>query len=79
MKGELNMKNVCTLQFQRAVDAIKHTKTVMYKHGVWNKYNERKTEDVIKSIQNSGYGADVRYDETNDLFYVSVPCDADMW
>mgnify|MGYP001850902232 FL=1 len=73
------MKNICTLQFQKAVDAIKHTKTVMYKHGVWNEYYMRKTEDVIKSIQDSGYGADVRYDENSDRYFVSVPCDADMW
>ena len=39
----------------------------------------RKTEDVIKSIQDSGYGADVRYDENSDRYFVSVPCDADMW
>ena len=73
------MKNICTLQFQIAVDAIKHTKTVMYKHGVWNKYAERPTEDVIESIQKSGYGADVRYDEGADRYFVSIPCDADMW
>ena len=51
----------------------------MNKHGVWNDYQERKTEDVVKSIRNSGYGADVRYDETKDVFYVSIPADCDMW
>ena len=73
------MKEICSLAFEPAVDAIRHTKTVMYKHGVWNEYAERPTEDVIKSIQNSGYGADVRYDEATDRYFVSLPCDDDMW
>lgn len=73
------MKEICSLAFEPAVDAIQHTKTVMYKHGVWNEYAERPTEDVIKSIQISGYGADVRYDEATDRYFVSIPCDADMW
>ena len=35
------MKNICTLQVENAIEAIQHTKTVMYKHGVWNEYYER--------------------------------------
>ncbi len=73
------MKTICSLQFDEAIEAIKGTEKVMYKHGVWNDYQERKTEDVVKSIRNSGYGADVRYDETKDVFYVSIPADCDMW
>ena len=68
------MKEICRLAFEPAINA-----TVMYKHGVCNKYAERPTEDVIESIQKSGYGADVRYDEGADRYFVSIPCDADMW
>lgn len=73
------MKNVCTLQVEKAIEAIQHIETVMYKHGVWNPYYERDTKSVIESIKKSGYGADVRLDEATGVFYVSVPADCDMW
>ena len=73
------LSNICSLQREKAIEAIQGTKTVMYKHGVWNEYYERKTEDVIESIKKSGYGADVRRDDTTGQFYVSVPADCDMW
>lgn len=50
----------------------------MYRLGVWNEYNKTTTEKAIKSIENSGYGADVYRDEYGVL-YVSVPCERDMW
>ena len=71
------MKMVCSLKYEEAVEAIKGTKTVMYKHGVWNKYTECSTEEAIKHIRNSGYGADVRYDDEKKMFFVSVPADCD--
>ena len=73
------MKNICTLQVENAIEAIQHTKTVMYKHGVWNEYYERNTEEVIESIKKSGYGADVRLSEATGISYVSIPADCDMW
>ena len=73
------MKEIVKLGFDSAVKAIDGTKTVMYKHGVWNPYYERNTEDVKKSIMNSGYGADVWIDERNGKLHVSIPCDSDMW
>lgn len=79
MRGVIRVKEICTLQREKAIEAIKKTKTVMYKHGVWNPYYERDTEGVIKSIENSGYGADVRYNEEKKMFFVSIPADCDMW
>lgn len=73
------MKEICSLAYEPAINAIKNTETVMYKHGVWNKFCERKTSEVIESIKRSGYGADVRYDEDKGLYFVSIPCDSDMW
>ncbi len=73
------LSRVCSLQFEKAIEAIKDTKTVMYTHGVWNPYYERKTEDVIKSIQRSGYGADVDRDDATGQLYVSIPSEGDMW
>lgn len=70
---------VCRLQFKKAAEAIEGTETVWYKHGVWNPYEKRRTEDVIKRIMKSGYGADVCKDEETGQFYVEIPCDADMW
>ncbi len=49
------MRNVCTLQVEKAIEAIQHTETVMYKHDVWNPYYERGTKGVIESIKKSGY------------------------
>lgn len=72
------MKRIVMLGYSEAVDAIKGTTTVMYKHGVWNKYEPISTEKASKYIMSSGYGADVYKDE-NGRFYVSIPCDSDMW
>ena len=36
------MKTICSLQFDEAIEAIKGTEKVMYRHGVWNDYQERK-------------------------------------
>lgn len=47
------MKTICSLRFKEAIAAIQGTKTVMYKHGVWNEYSLCKTEDAIKEIQRS--------------------------
>ena len=71
------MENVVTLGKESAIKAIENTKKVMYRHGVWNEYEERDTVSVIESIKSSGYGADVRKDK--EQFYVSIPCDSDMW
>lgn len=32
------MKTICSLRFKEAIAAIQGTKTVMYKHGVWNEF-----------------------------------------
>lgn len=53
--------------------------TVMYKSGVWNKYAERNTEDVIDSIVNAPYGVDLEVDEETGVYYICRPCDSDMW
>ena len=74
------MKRIVTLGYQEAVDAIKGTSMVMYRHGVWNKYEPLSVEKASKAIMASGYGADVYMDEDKpDQFYVSIPCDSDMW
>lgn len=69
---------ICTLGRQEAINIISETKRVYYRHGVWNEYYLRDTAAVIESIQNSGYGADV-YRDDKGLYYVSIPCDSDMW
>lgn len=63
-----NYKRIIVLGREKAVDAIKDTDTVMYRHGVWNEYYKTKTENAIKSIENSGYGADVYRDELSLAF-----------
>ena len=72
------MKRIVTLGYQEAVDAIKGVSTVMYRHGVWNKYKPIPTEKASKAIMASGYGADVYMDDKG-CFYISIPCDSDMW
>ena len=69
---------ICKLGRQEAIDIISGTECVQYRHGVWNKYNVCDTATVIKSIRNSGYGADV-FRDTAGVYYVSIPCDSDMW
>ena len=72
------MEKIVDLGFDEAVKAISGTETVMYRHGVWNSYKEMSTEEAIEHIKKSGYGADIRKDE-DGIYYVSIPCDADMW
>ncbi len=71
-------KLICTLRFQEAIDLIAGTMRVFYRHGVWNEYKKVPTERAIEAIKKSGYGADV-YQDSSGQFYVSVPCDSDMW
>lgn len=71
------MNKICELQIANAIKAIEGADTVMYRHGVWNKYELVSVERAIKGIQNSGYGADVY--ENCGVYYVSIPCDSDMW
>ena len=73
------MTSICRLSFKEAAEAIKGTKQVYYKHGVWNPYELRDTEAVIRSIMASGYGADVDRDDESGMFYVEIPCAGDMW
>lgn len=73
------MTRVVDLGFDEAINAIKHQKNVMFRSGVWNDYNLVTVEYAIQRIQNSGYGADVSYDETTDKYYVSIPSSGDMW
>lgn len=70
---------IVDLGFKKAVEAIDGTEYVYYKHGVWNPYELRKTDDVKKSIMESGYGADIYKDEDTGMFYVSIPSAGDMW
>ena len=73
------MTSICRLSFKEAAEAIKGTKQVYCKHGVWNPYELRNTEAVIKSIMNSGYGADVDRDDESGMYYVEIPSAGDMW
>lgn len=72
-------ETICTLSKAGAIKAISNTSSVMYRHGVWNEYYQRNTDEVIESIARSGYGADVRKDKKTGVLYVSIPCDSDMW
>lgn len=72
------MRCVVTLGYREAVDAIKDATIVMYKHGIWNKYEPLPAEKVSKAIIASGYGADVYIDE-NGCYYVRIPSISDMF
>lgn len=72
------MKRIVSLGFQEAVEKIKDTKFVMYRSGVWNGYAQIPTENAIKGIMSSGYGADIYVGDDN-TFFVSIPCTSDMW
>lgn len=37
------------------------------------------TSQAIEGIKKSGYGADVKYENIEGRYYVSVPCDSDMF
>ena len=49
-------ESICALAYQKAVDAIDGTEKVYFKHGCWNPYELKPTEEVKKRIMNSGYG-----------------------
>lgn len=70
---------LCSLGRQTAIALISGTEKVMYKHGVWNSYEEKRTDEVIKRIENSGYGADVTINHETGVYYVCTPANADMW
>ena len=70
-------ESICTLAYQKAVDAIDGTEQVYFKHGCWNPYELKPTEEVKRRIMNSGYGADV--DRKDGMFSVCCPCNSDMW
>jgi len=74
-----NTELLCSLGRKEAIDLIRETETVMYKHGVWNSYEKKSTEDVIRKIEASGYGADVRINYGTGVYYVCTPAQADMW
>ena len=71
-------KLICTLQRQKAIDLITGSMRVFCRYGVWNEYRKIPTERAIEAIKKSGYGADI-YQDGSGQFYVSVPCDSDMW
>lgn len=73
------MKSIVKLGFDSAINAIKSEENVFFRSGVWNDYNLTTTEYAIERIKNSGYGADVRFNEENGKYYVSIPSSGDMW
>lgn len=70
-------EQLCELQYEQAVDIVKEYDTVLFRHGVWNKYEYMPSAKAIERIRKSGYGADVFRD--NDQIYVSCPVSSDMW
>lgn len=72
-------KRVITLGVDSAIDTIHLEDSVYLRHGVWNDYELSDTEDAIKSIKGSGYGADIYFCEGNGKYYVSIPNNSDMW
>ena len=73
------MKNIISLGRTTAIDTIENEESVYMRKGVWNKYALTKTKTAIESIKNSGYGADIYFDEKNEKYYVSIPNNSDMW
>ena len=73
------MTRIVTLGKDKAIEKIENENTVYLRHGVWNKYELSGVSEVIERIKNSGYGADIYYNDDNRMFYVSIPCDSDMW
>lgn len=73
------MTKIVELGFDKAINAIKDQKNVMFRSGVWNDYNLVTTEFAIQRIKNSGYGADIFYNEKDGRYYVSIPSSGDMW
>lgn len=73
------MTRIVDLGFDEAIKAIENQKNVMFRSGVWNNYNLVTVDFAIQRIKNSGYGADVSYDENTGKYYVSIPSSGDMW
>lgn len=73
------MTRVVELGFDKAIEAIKNEKNVMFRSGVWNNYNLVTVDFAIQRIKNCGYGADVFFDHGTATFYVSIPSSGDMW
>lgn len=78
------MTTLCKLQREKAVSILldnfdkEHFAFVKYRSGVWNKYETVPLRQAIQSIRNSLYGSDVYKDEKG-VYYVSCPCQSDMW
>lgn len=72
-------ERVVVLGFDTAIEKIKDCDNVFYRSGVWNKYSSVPKDKAIQSIKASGYGADIYYDKDTNEYYVSVPCESDMW
>ena len=70
-------ERIVSLSYDKTVEAIKDTSTVLFRRGVWNPWKEIDTTDAIERIKSSGYGADV-FTEDGKL-HVSCPVDSDMW
>lgn len=70
---------IVSLSFDNAISAIEGQETVFLRKGVWNEYKLVSVESAINSIKNSGYGADVYYDDATEMYYVSIPSNGDMW
>lgn len=72
-------KTICKLGRKEAIEAIQNRETVMFKSGVWNKYERQPIGYVEKRIQNSGYGADVTVETDTGEMFVCCPSASDMW
>ena len=72
-------EKICTLSFDKAIEVIKDSLQVYYRHVIWNPYEKVSTPQAIESIKKSGYGADVSYEIVEGCYYVSVPCESDMF
>lgn len=73
----MSRERIVTLSYDKAVEVIKYSSTVLYRRGVWNPWEEINIDEAIKRINNSGYGADVF--KQDGKLYVSCPVDSDMW
>lgn len=73
------MEMVIELGITDAIDTIQNETSVYYKHGVWNGFRIVNAKYAIEQIKHSGYGATVYFNEKNEKYYVSIPCDSDMW
>lgn len=72
-------KSILGLSNSQAIkEKIGDVDKVYYKSGVWNNYQLKNTEDVLKSVDNSSYGGDLRQDE-NGNYYVCCPSYCDMF